>query len=355
MMLGALPPSSSETFLRFTEAAAAIFLPTSVLPVNATLSTPGWSTSAAPASPKPGRMLTTPAGTPGLEQQLAQPERGQRGLLGGLEDDRVARGDRGDDLEAGHEQREVPRHDAGDDADRLAARVGVEVTARHRHRDGGALHLGGPPGEVAEQLRGGRDVPVPGGLDALAVVERLELGELVGVGLDQVADAPQQVRAVARRESATTATAPRRRCGPPRPHGRRRPRTPGRPGRGPPRSTGSRSRRSSRPWRPPTRRRSAAAWARRGTRGRRAGGWSCRADMVAFHGDGTGSEVRRARLLDDQHLRPVEGQRDGGDDDRAVQDLLVGRRHADGRQADAEQRDHQGARRASATGCRGRR
>ena len=64
MMLGALPPSSSDTFLRFFEAPAAIFLPTSVLPVKATLSTPGWSTRAAPASPKPGRMLTTPAGTP---------------------------------------------------------------------------------------------------------------------------------------------------------------------------------------------------------------------------------------------------------------------------------------------------
>ena len=64
MMLGALPPSSRDTFLRLTEAAAAIFLPTSVLPVNATLSTPGWSTSAAPASPYPGRMFTTPAGRP---------------------------------------------------------------------------------------------------------------------------------------------------------------------------------------------------------------------------------------------------------------------------------------------------
>ncbi len=64
MMFGALPPSSRETFLRLPEAAAAIFLPTSVLPVKATLSTPWWSTSAAPVSPKPGTMLTTPAGTP---------------------------------------------------------------------------------------------------------------------------------------------------------------------------------------------------------------------------------------------------------------------------------------------------
>ena len=64
MMLGALPPSSSETFLRLPDAAAAIFLPTSVLPVKATLSTPGCSTSAAPVSPKPVTTLTTPAGTP---------------------------------------------------------------------------------------------------------------------------------------------------------------------------------------------------------------------------------------------------------------------------------------------------
>ncbi len=68
---GDLPPSSSDTFLRLPAAAWTISLPTSVEPVNATLSTSGCAASAAPAvSPKPVTMLTTPAGKPGLLDQL---------------------------------------------------------------------------------------------------------------------------------------------------------------------------------------------------------------------------------------------------------------------------------------------
>ena len=61
---GDLPPSSSETFLRLPAAALTISLPTSVEPVNATLSTSSCAASAAPASPKPVTMLTTPSGSP---------------------------------------------------------------------------------------------------------------------------------------------------------------------------------------------------------------------------------------------------------------------------------------------------
>ena len=39
-----------------------MILPTSVEPVNATLSMPGWFTIAAPVSPAPVRMFTTPGG-----------------------------------------------------------------------------------------------------------------------------------------------------------------------------------------------------------------------------------------------------------------------------------------------------
>jgi hypothetical protein len=74
----------------------------------------------------------------------------------------------------------------------------VELTAGHGHRDGRALHLGRPAREVAEQLGSGRHVAVAGGLDSLAVVEGLQLRQLVGVRLDQVADAPEQMGAVAR-------------------------------------------------------------------------------------------------------------------------------------------------------------
>src|SRR5215469_955466 len=64
MILGDLPPSSRVIFFRLlAPEALTISLPTSVEPVNATLSTSGWAAMAAPAvSPKPGTILTTPAG-----------------------------------------------------------------------------------------------------------------------------------------------------------------------------------------------------------------------------------------------------------------------------------------------------
>ena len=61
-MLAALPPSSRVTFLLVPATVRAIALPTSVEPVNATLSTSGWPTMARPVSPAPVTMLTTPGG-----------------------------------------------------------------------------------------------------------------------------------------------------------------------------------------------------------------------------------------------------------------------------------------------------
>ncbi len=52
------------TRFRLPAAARMIDLPTSVEPVNEILSTSGCSTSAAPASPSPVTMLTTPSGKP---------------------------------------------------------------------------------------------------------------------------------------------------------------------------------------------------------------------------------------------------------------------------------------------------
>ena len=64
-MFADLPPHSSVHFLSVAEARAMISFPTAVEPVNETMSTSGWSTSAWPASgPKPGTMFTTPGGKP---------------------------------------------------------------------------------------------------------------------------------------------------------------------------------------------------------------------------------------------------------------------------------------------------
>ena len=61
---GDLPPSSRLTFLRLPAAAWTMSLPTSVDPVNATLSTSGCAAIAAPAMPSPVMRLNTPGGKP---------------------------------------------------------------------------------------------------------------------------------------------------------------------------------------------------------------------------------------------------------------------------------------------------
>ena len=63
-MFGLLPPSSSATGASRAPALAAIAAPVFSLPVKEILATPGWSTSASPASRSPVTTLTTPAGKP---------------------------------------------------------------------------------------------------------------------------------------------------------------------------------------------------------------------------------------------------------------------------------------------------
>ena len=80
MMLGLLPPSSSVSFLPVPATVAAIFLPTSVEPVNAILSTPACSTRADPASPSPVTMFTTPGGSP-ISSKISASRRAVSGVV----------------------------------------------------------------------------------------------------------------------------------------------------------------------------------------------------------------------------------------------------------------------------------
>ena len=104
-------------------------------------------------------------------------ERRQRGRLGRLEDDGVARRERGRDLPGQHEQREVPRDDLAGDAD------GPRPAVRER-----VLELVRPAGVVEEVRRGEREVDVARLLDRLAAVERLEDGELARALLQDARD-----------------------------------------------------------------------------------------------------------------------------------------------------------------------
>ena len=166
-MLAALPPSSSVSDLRVPATARAIDLPTSVDPVNATLSTSPCSTTARPVSPAPVTMLTTPGRQVGLLADLGEQQRRQRRGLGRLEDDGVAGRQGRRDLPRQHQHREVPRDDLAGHAER----PGVRAEAR-------VIELVGPARVVEEVRRGQRDVDVAGLADRLAVVQRLQDGEL---------------------------------------------------------------------------------------------------------------------------------------------------------------------------------
>ena len=71
-MKGDLPPSSRLSAFSEPAAAARILRPTSVEPVKASLSMPGWLTISSPVRPSPVTMLTTPAGTPAMTQISAK-------------------------------------------------------------------------------------------------------------------------------------------------------------------------------------------------------------------------------------------------------------------------------------------
>jgi hypothetical protein len=133
----------------------------------------------------------------GLAHELGEPQRGERRLLGGLQHDGAAGRERGPELPRRHEEREVPRDDLADDADRLAH--GPRHVARHRDRERRALDLRRPARHVAEDVDRERHVGGARHDLRLAVVEALELRELVGVRLEEVGELPEQAAAVRRR------------------------------------------------------------------------------------------------------------------------------------------------------------
>ena len=154
-------------------------LPTSVEPVNAILSTPGCRAKAvADDGAGTGDHVEDAVRQTRLARELGEPQGGQRRLRCGLQDDRVAGRQRGAQLPGGDDQRVVPGHDRGHDADRLA---------RHQRERAGpgradlAVDLVDRLGVPLEGGRRRRDVDRERVPDRLADVERLEQGELLEV------------------------------------------------------------------------------------------------------------------------------------------------------------------------------
>ena len=194
-MFGFLPPSSSAIFFTVPDAAAMIRLPVARPPVKETRSTLGSSLSGAPAfGPSPTTRFATPAGTPGLGEQLHQVDGRVRGELARLQDERAARRERRRDLPRDLQQRVVPGRDqpAHTDgfvhhpADHVVA-PGVDDPTRFR-----VCHQA----EVVEHA--GDVVDVDLALDqALAGVERLHPRHLGLVALEQLGDPEQDVTSLA--------------------------------------------------------------------------------------------------------------------------------------------------------------
>jgi ParB family chromosome partitioning protein len=108
---------------------------------------------------------------PGLRRQLGEQQRRERGELGRLQHHRVAERQRRCNLPGQHQQREVPRDDLPDHADRQL--VGQRALLQLR-----------PAGVMVEVARRQRHVDVARLPDRLAVIERLQHGEEPPVPLD---------------------------------------------------------------------------------------------------------------------------------------------------------------------------
>ena len=132
-------------------------------------------------APRPDDDVDDPLGKSRVERQLGEAQRRQRRQLGGLEHDRVARRERRPELPSGDHEREVPRHDQADDAERLANREGLAAGDGDRV----AEQALGRAGVVAEGVNDHRHLPARVA-DRLARVARLEQRELIEVGLDGV-------------------------------------------------------------------------------------------------------------------------------------------------------------------------
>ena len=133
----------------------------------------------------------------GFLDQLAETYRGEGCLFGRLQHDRASRRECRRDLPDRHQQREVPRDDLPDHTHRFAQAVSVPI-AGCGDRNALAGDLGGPTAHVAQQFAAEGHIDRPRVADGLAVIERFQFREFVGVGFENVAELPHQFAAVGR-------------------------------------------------------------------------------------------------------------------------------------------------------------
>ena len=219
-----------------------IAFPTSVEPVNATLSMPSCLTRCAPVEPSPVTMLTTPGGSSACRQTSVKSSAVSGVVSAGLSTTVFPQASAGATFHASMSSGKFHGMICAGDAERSrpAVREGV-------------LELVRPARVVEEVRRGQRQVDVTGLLDRLAAVERLGHGELARALLQDPRD-PEQVLGALGRSQLRPAVRRTRRARR-RPQGRRPRLPPARPPPAPPRSRARRSETTRRcAARPPRRR-----------------------------------------------------------------------------------------------------
>ena len=121
----------------------------------------------------------------GFERELAELQRRQRALFRRLQNDGVAHRQRRRDLPHRHQQREIPRHDCADDAERLVHR---ERQAILRLGTDFAVNLVERFGVIAQALRRLRNVAAQRVGDRFADIEAFEQRQLFDVALHQLGE-----------------------------------------------------------------------------------------------------------------------------------------------------------------------
>ncbi len=132
-----------------------------------------------------------PGWNAGLHAELADAQRGQRRFLRRLQHHGAAGRDRRADLPDRGSQRTVPGDDGADHADRLLQRVGEDL-AGQRVLDGLAVDCGGLACVIAQHAERAQPVAA-GAADRRAHVERVELGQFLEIGFDQLGELEQHV------------------------------------------------------------------------------------------------------------------------------------------------------------------
>ena len=163
--------------------------------MNVTPSTPGWDYEEFPSrvGSEPVDDVVYAGRHPGLGTDLRQQRRGRWRLLARLDDNGVTACQRRRDLPGEQQEREIPRHDHRDDAERLADRV-VQgpSTVRQLGQERGQARRRDGVGKHPEVGEGPGDVQLTGLLLRFAGIGGLGDDELLEPVLDPIRNPSQQ-------------------------------------------------------------------------------------------------------------------------------------------------------------------